>query len=271
MPSDPPAPRRSRDLPHGALAAVVALVVGLALFRFLVGMGMSLPFGLGESDDPSRTIFFSFVAVAILIVLSIAVARVRQDRVSAGWPQTSARIVKSGIETRTRRFENEPQSTFDLPDVEYEFTVGGTHYRGARVRLDGENSEEDAQTVAARYTVGSTVPVIYDPKDPSNCMLERGNSKGLLQGCLILLAILAVIVWLGREVLTLLGRLPHSNPPLVLMAGFFALVMIGAFFASKPRLSTDLEELKRQSAGWIALVIGLGCLYIATRATGLVH
>lgn len=253
------------------MAVVAALVIGLALFRFLLAIGVPLPFGLGDGDDPNRTIFFAFVAVAILAVLVIALARARQDSVSARWPKATARILKSGVETRTRHFRNEPETTFDLPDVEYEFSVGGRTYRGARVRLDGENMEEDAHSVAARYPVGASVPVFYDPKDPSNCMLEHGSSRGVAQGCVILLAIAAVVVWLGREALDLLGRIPGANPPLVLMAGFFAVAMFAAFVASKPHPPSDLDDLRQQSPGWIMFAVALGCLYIAARAAALLR
>ena len=58
-----------------------------------------------------------------------------------------------------------------VPLVIYSYSVGGTVFRGQRVRAADEPSDTAAATVA-RYPAGAPVVVYYDPTNPSDALLE---------------------------------------------------------------------------------------------------
>lgn len=63
-------------------------------------------------------------------------------------------------------------STVQLPSrvplVLYTYCVNGTTFRGSRVGVE----VADAESTVARYPAGSAVVVYYDPRDPSESILE---------------------------------------------------------------------------------------------------
>jgi hypothetical protein len=64
------------------------------------------------------------------------------------------------------------------PSVSYTFSVAGQEFRGSRVTLVPRNSIslQAVQSVLARYPVGGTVRVYYDPRDPANCVLSTATN-----------------------------------------------------------------------------------------------
>jgi uncharacterized protein DUF3592 len=78
--------------------------------------------------------------------------------------------------------------------VEYEFTVQGRKWRGNRISVGEDAGGANLEATLQRYPVGATATVYYDPKNPSNCVLECELPKGFGKGCAVLLAIAAVII-----------------------------------------------------------------------------
>jgi hypothetical protein len=88
------------------------------------------------------------------------------------WPSTSGTVLMSSVQTkRTGR----SRSTY--PVVVYQYSVNGQNYQSQRIKA-GEQFMSirvagEAQATAARYPVGSTVTVYYNPANPGESALER--------------------------------------------------------------------------------------------------
>ncbi len=63
--------------------------------------------------------------------------------------------------------------SFYKPVVRYVYSVGGQSYEGSQSDLALTTSRPDwAQAVVARYPVGSTVTVYYDPRAPQRALID---------------------------------------------------------------------------------------------------
>jgi hypothetical protein len=88
------------------------------------------------------------------------------------WPSTSGTVLMSTVQTkRTGR----SRSTY--PVVVYQYSVNGQNYQGQRIKAGEQflsiRVAGEAQATAARYPVGSTVTVYYNPSNPAESALER--------------------------------------------------------------------------------------------------
>lgn len=96
-------------------------------------------------------------------------------RTAAEWATAPGTIVASTIQvSRTGKTRHE------VPAVAYTYVVGGTVLTGTRVRVGDElgrtriaGTGSSAADTVARYPVGATVTVFYDPSDPTSAALER--------------------------------------------------------------------------------------------------
>ncbi len=95
-----------------------------------------------------------------------------------GWPQTTATILDARIE---RRMGAGPRSTgASYPVVRYRYRVGDREYIGHRIGwAEGGSTHEWARSIIREYRPGATVPVYYDPRDPSQALLRPGLTRGV--------------------------------------------------------------------------------------------
>lgn len=86
---------------------------------------------------------------------------------SSNWPMTKGRITASRLQPYGSEFK---------PVVEYEYTVGATTYTSDRIRLDQAMTgvRAAAESVVARYPLGSEVLVHYHLESPDQAVLEPG-------------------------------------------------------------------------------------------------
>jgi hypothetical protein len=116
-------------------------------------------------------IVISLMIMAIPILLAgVILRKTTQLRHAAGWPSTRARIIKSRPRAVHQRRSGEVTQIVNVPDVEYEFSLGDRVIRGTRIGIGEVTDTEEALN---RYPVGATVPVYYDPKNPQEAVLER--------------------------------------------------------------------------------------------------
>ena len=92
----------------------------------------------------------------------------KAEKDASEWPSVngtvlSARLVSHGS-IRYRA---------DFPEISYSYEVGGKVYKSRHISAGGEMGGVTAQSVLARYPVGSQVTVYYDPKKPKNAVLEK--------------------------------------------------------------------------------------------------
>ena len=235
----PKAPRKPDDgsaPPAPVLYFLVALFIGLpTLAGALEWIGVSwrsfLPYG--ESDN---WIIAAIFAPLVIVPLVMLIVKVWQGHRAVKWQQAPGRIVKSEIGAQHHQFAGASTTVRNRPVIEYEFSVGGAKYRGARIGI-ADTSGSDTEPALNRYPVGQAVTVFYDPADPNDCVLEREVPKGLVSGCMIMLAVLAAGVIAFYYAVTnaerwLSGVIPeHGNAAMTVFAACFGLACIWFFFA----------------------------------------
>jgi len=93
----------------------------------------------------------------------------RMVRRSQRWPSTQ------GVITTFRTYcfpSGSPVPTCNLK-MQYRYRVAGRELETGRITFNDDNTPDDVRTYRARYTVGQTVPVFYDPGEPTSAVLER--------------------------------------------------------------------------------------------------
>ena len=108
-----------------------------------------------------------------LLVVALRAARGASRRhTAAGWVSTPGTILMTTIQVqRTGNARRE------VPVVMYAYRVGQEAFQGSRIRVGDElgtlTVAGHARNVLARYPVGASVPVYYDPTNPTDSALER--------------------------------------------------------------------------------------------------
>jgi uncharacterized protein DUF3592 len=129
--------------------------------------------------------------------------------------------------------------------VEYEFTVQGRKWRGNRISVGEDAGGANLEATLQRYPVGATATVYYDPKNPSNCVLECELPKGFGKGCAVLLAIAAVIIGVIWYFVVNGSRLVDTYlpnvPPFSIALFCFGLAVLLFFFVSR-RMSKQAQS-----------------------------
>jgi len=126
-----------------------------------------------------------------VIAVAVAVKKAEIAR-AAKWNKGTARIVTSAW-VMEKRYDKEVKTA----RVAYEFTVAFHPWRGRRVSFAEVIAGPDAAAVLARYPVGASVPVYYDPADPSKSVLERDPPAFFKSIYPVLAAVAAVILAVG--------------------------------------------------------------------------
>ncbi|HLW90403.1 MAG TPA: DUF3592 domain-containing protein [Roseiarcus sp.] len=185
----------------------------------------------------SWTVFL--VCVALLIALLIGF-KARQEIQVRFWPKVAGAVTKSAIQPRRQRFGREPTRLDNIPDVEYRFRVGAASYVGVRIGLNTEYAGVSIEAMVRKYPVGALVQVAYNPKDPTECLLEPRANSAFLRQLLFIAAVplaMALAIVYGAPLIApwVLARFPQANVLHAVIAFTLALYMIGAFALSLAR------------------------------------
>ena len=244
----PTALGRDGSPPSWAIGFVVAVIAAVVLIfsieKWSRGTIRSyVPFG--DSDYFWVGLIFLPMLALLLAAVGSKLLELRQAR---SWSQTTGKIVRSEVAVQRHRFAGEAETVKNVPAIEYEFNVRGSKIRGRRVGIGDDAGGANMEATLARYPLGASVAVYYDPADPTHCVLERDGPKGLTTGgclrALIELALLgAAIYWLivhGPAFID--ARFPSAESSIVIFAGILGLVLL-ALFVSARRYS-------KQAANW---------------------
>ncbi|WP_162145313.1 DUF3592 domain-containing protein [Chthoniobacter flavus] len=126
-------------------------------------------------------------------------------RTVAAWVRTSGTIVTSETETYTDSGASTSRSGRKMYNavIEFSYHVDGQEYRGTKgatdlVRVTVGNAQAKSEEEVARYPVGMTVDVYYDPGNPTSASLQpreeimlTGNHTLIVGAILILVALYA--------------------------------------------------------------------------------
>ena len=107
----------------------------------------------------------------------------RKKKRSAHWPTVTGTITESSVAEHVSRDKDDNVEIRYVPQIAYGYRVGGREYHAATIKWGFSQlyvDHEGPQKTLAKYPKGSSVPVFYDPADPSNAVLEPGNRSGTL-------------------------------------------------------------------------------------------
>ncbi len=148
-----------------------------------------------------------FLGVGVLLVI-IALMQRNKAKKAESWQTVSGQITASTItENRHRDSDGHTQINYQ-PLVQYTYEIDGLTYNGGRIAF-GANSFDynTAQGMAAKYPVGASVTVHYDPAQPGEAVLETkaaGSKVFLIIG--IVFAVIGLLSCCGTAVVALLSQ-----------------------------------------------------------------
>ena len=116
--------------------------------------------------------FAGAILTLVLVVRRIALQAVQHKiREAQAWPSTEGLILVS--EVRDEGGENGWRA-----HVSYRYEVGGRLYESSRIAVAVEYGRESLhahQELAARFPVGAQVTVYYNPRNPADAGLIKGD------------------------------------------------------------------------------------------------
>ena len=236
----------SSEPPVWAIVAVIAAVFFIGIYAELPANWRAvLPFGNSEFGF----VFVIFLPMVVMIV-AMLIHKLGGVRKAAAWPSAQGRITRSTMGSALRQFEGEEGRVINAPEIAYEFTTHGRKWTGTRIGIGEDSGGANSEVTLKRYPVGAAVTVYYNPKDPSDCVLERDAPEGFGKGCLALLGVatvIGVVIWWaiqhGQALIT--ANLPHANAGAMLFAIGFGLVTLLMFIASL--------KVSKQAKGWASV------------------
>jgi hypothetical protein len=89
------------------------------------------------------------------------------------WLLTTGIIKRSEVRSHKRAPDSEGRQFTSEPLVMYEYTVGDEKVRSTRINFAEKISGPDIAPTLARYPIGKTVGVYYNPNNPQQAVLER--------------------------------------------------------------------------------------------------
>ncbi len=147
----------------------------------------------------------AMLAVAIFI-LGKAGAIWWRARRSMGWPSVMGVVEETWVRVSESRYDTDDGSFFSTemfhPEIRYRYWVDGRTYEGQWIYSGGQTGvadRDEAEKVLAPYAAGRQVQVFYNPRNPSEALLQPGKVDGLGAMVLIALLFLAMAFWLVLE------------------------------------------------------------------------
>ena len=115
-----------------------------------------------------------FLAAGLVLLMGTVFAvlgtqeRLTRARASETWPTTGGKVVETW------------RSRGSGAHVCYRYTVAGVDYESKQIRLVEKFWRDPPSEIVARYPEGRQVEVAYEPSNPSQAVLEPGDSRGAL-------------------------------------------------------------------------------------------
>ncbi len=139
-----------------------------------------------------------FISLGILSKMYVTDPIIHKANASKDWPTVEGNIVDSKV-----GWYSDPDGKMYIAEIKYNYIVNGKSYSTNKISAVQSSSslKSTAKSLVAKYPTGSTVLVHYDPKSPSNALLEPGIS-GLIDH--ILLYIPIILIGAGALMLVLM-------------------------------------------------------------------
>jgi hypothetical protein len=135
-----------------------------------------------------------------LVLLFIYFRNLVKVRASQAWPTIQGIVIQSWVRKSSSTDDDGSVSYSYYPEVHYQYQVMGTEYQGNQIafgpKVGGNRSR--AEKKIAKYPVGSSLTVYYQPDNPDIAVLERSLSNLLLvMGIIFFLAGIFIYVRWG--------------------------------------------------------------------------
>jgi Protein of unknown function (DUF3592) len=140
-------------------------------------------------------------------------------RASETWPVAGGTVLSSDVASRVSRQKNSSTVTYYKPQIRYGYKVAGTEYESEVIRFGDleKQSRSLADEIVAKYPVGSTIAVRYDPQDPKRATLETQSAGGSQVGAGIFFIAVPLAIAIGTALILFLSDEQKSSlPPEVL-------------------------------------------------------
>ena len=161
-----------------------------------------------------------------LIVLGLAMCGFGVYFVQLGfearsWPEAKGRILSTTVKVSTSRSSGSRSTSYSreyYPNIRYSWSVDGVQYTGDRYRLGTTHEKyrerSDAEEAAKAFPGGTTIPVYYDPKNPSEAVLEKDTSWSVFVPAILGLLFLGTggLMWRYRGALEAAARQGNNEP-----------------------------------------------------------
>jgi len=153
-----------------------------------------------------------FLVLGLVGFLAMQTAQSYADRV-AQWPSVNGKIVTSYTSKVTSAYKYGFRTTV-FADIEYAYSVNGENYQGEHLRvlpMLHMKSDGTPEELVARYPVGRSVQVYYDPSDPSAAVLIPtigDDSRSLIRSVSVMAPCIAFLglVLAGIGAMCLVGK-----------------------------------------------------------------
>ena len=148
------------------------------------------------ADKPGWAVVAFFLSFPGIILVAY-LAKVFEIGAASSWTETTGRITQSGL-AREIRESNEMERKVTVPKIEYEYQVGAQTMVGTRVNFAEILEGVQAKEARARFELGATVPVYYNPANPSEAVLERELPPvvhAALGVVAVMVAIIGLVAW----------------------------------------------------------------------------
>ena len=177
----------------GAVFTAVPILISAVAFGIFSRLSSRASSGLADADSQRSNAstnslgyllaagFFAVFLVVGLVVLGFGLSQRRAESASVNWPETTGKVVYSGIRHETRRGDDGREHSY-YPRVVYDFVLDGTTYTSEGITLSdaGSSRQRNAAKAIKPYRAGKDVSVFYDPEDPYSAALKPGRSTGSL-------------------------------------------------------------------------------------------
>ncbi len=134
------------------------------------GLGMQKK--LNAFEFTSRAPALNLIIGAVMIVVAILLSDLPKMIASQGWPTTSGTVLyHKFVGVKFREYDGGFYTNINVY-IRYEYSVDGTTYTS--LSINAIDTPFHPSSFASRFPVGEDVIVYYNPKNPSDALLEPG-------------------------------------------------------------------------------------------------
>lgn len=168
-------------------------------------MADAIPFNISALLVP--LLILAGAGVVFGVMMLIAVVQWAKVAKARGWPVAAGTVLESGVSETTDSDGGAQYSAI----IKYQYAVGGATYTndllafGSRnLKEGGYRAEKKAHRTVAKYPVGSSVQIHYDPTRPESSVLEVrsaiANMLAFIGGLFLVVGVIvaAIVFFVNR-------------------------------------------------------------------------